>query len=525
MQLSQSQIQAVGVSVGGLISVASVGLVWFIARRAKSKAKEHRGPVALDRNSAVFDDDFFEKRPAWWASTLLHVGIAFAAIALCVAQAFVALGSDHPPTTSTIDKTLVLAGGLQLALLALMGVCFVAVPVVFRRANARVSWAAAVLAFAITNAFLSGTVLWFAKYLAGLSSRTRAAHLELGNELALVDAFFLVAVLWAAIIGVVVLMRSRRRWLPRSCRAGQPIPDSWRTRVRGAQATALVVHKIDLLVVALAVAFVGVGVAVGFGRTNASATWPWQWVIDGPSFRGVGYSAAAWALPAFVVFVLVRVRAAASDNRTRRFFGQCWDVLSFWPRQFHPFAVRPYSYVAVPELRSKINHLREKGSVIVSAHSQGSVLAVSALAPEADLGDVALVTYGSHVPTLYRRSFNAYFNAEAVDALHAKLADDRGPRWHNFYRLTDPIGGPMFATAPAADGEGPGVDHCLPDPAVKSEPSVEIPPPLERDREPGADLAVHSHYLNEPELKQCVRTLRSRLSQPITAAARDSPVR
>lgn len=143
--------------------------------------------------------------------------------------------------------------------------------------------------------------------------------------------------------------------------------------------------------------------------------------------------------------------------------------------------------------------------MVVSAHSQGSILAVAALSQLLELGRVGLVTYGSHVGTLYRRAFGAYFDEERIGQLHARLGGPDGERWQNLFRLTDPVGGPIF---------GEQADHCVPDPATAAAQPDPLDPPLEHDREPWASLVIHSYYLNERAVKTCVREMTERLSQP-----------
>lgn len=200
-------------------------------------------------------------------------------------------------------------------------------------------------------------------------------------------------------------------------------------------------------------------------------------------------------------------QSSSSDNRLRRFIGQAWDVLSFWPRRFHPFAVRPYTHIAVPALRTRIETLIQGGPILISAHSQGTALTVAALAPLYELSEVNLVTYGSHIGTLYRRGFPAHFNDRFVNELCGRLGHAGETRWANFYRLTDPIGGHLFV------GEDGALDLCLPDPADVSSYDDSSDPLLERNREPIDRLAIHSYYLQEPELKARVVAMKAALSK------------
>ncbi len=84
---------------------------------------------------------------------------------------------------------------------------------------------------------------------------------------------------------------------------------------------------------------------------------------------------------------------------------------------------------------------RTGGRLVISGHSQGSVLAAAAvwqLAPPVRRR-VALLTYGSPLARLYGRWFPAYFGPGQLAALHRDV-----DCWRNLWRATDPIGGPAL---------------------------------------------------------------------------------
>jgi hypothetical protein len=145
---------------------------------------------------------------------------------------------------------------------------------------------------------------------------------------------------------------------------------------------------------------------------------------------------------------------AYRDQSVRRLVGVLWDLGTFWPRAAHPLAPPCYAERAVPELATRTAYLAGKGRVILSGHSQGSVLAAATvlqLAPST-LDNVALLTYGSPITRLYVRLFPAYVNADTLAAVGAGV----GGRWVNLWRDSDPIGGRV--------GE-PARDRRLVDPA------------------------------------------------------------
>ncbi|MFV2121349.1 hypothetical protein ACE14D_24095, partial [Streptomyces sp. Act-28] len=164
----------------------------------------------------------------------------------------------------------------------------------------------------------------------------------------------------------------------------------------------------------------------------------------------------------FVLFVTWG-RRAYRDASARRTIGILWDVGTFWPRAAHPFAPPCYAERAVPDLawRTASWTGRTGGRLVISGHSQGSVLAAAAVwqLPRTTRRRVALLTYGSPLDRLYGRWFPAYFGREALADLHREV-----DCWRNLWRRTDPIGGPVRLPA---EGGRPEVDHApLRDPVV-----------------------------------------------------------
>ena len=129
---------------------------------------------------------------------------------------------------------------------------------------------------------------------------------------------------------------------------------------------------------------------------------------------------------------------AFRDARVRRYVGILWDVATFWPRANHPLTPPCYGERAVPELESRTTELTTAPAdvVVLSAHSQGSVLAAAVLMrPQSGPGRVVLLTYGAPLRRLYARFFPAYFGPEASDTLAST-----NHRWVNLWARSDPIG-------------------------------------------------------------------------------------
>ncbi|MFF6783279.1 hypothetical protein [Streptomyces sp. NPDC012510] len=161
----------------------------------------------------------------------------------------------------------------------------------------------------------------------------------------------------------------------------------------------------------------------------------------------------SWLIGVGFLLFVTWGRRAYKDASARRTIGILWDVGTFWPRAAHPFAPPCYAERAVPDLTWRMATWTRAtgGRLVLSGHSQGSVLAAAAawqLTPSVRRR-VALLTYGSPLERLYGRWFPAHFGPEPLASLHREV-----DCWRNLYRLTDPIGGPVRLTS----GNGPQVD-------------------------------------------------------------------
>ncbi|WP_215452082.1 hypothetical protein [Streptomyces sp. ATCC 21386] len=161
----------------------------------------------------------------------------------------------------------------------------------------------------------------------------------------------------------------------------------------------------------------------------------------------------SWLIGVGFLLFVTWGRRAYKDASARRTIGILWDVGTFWPRAAHPFAPPCYAERAVPDLTWRMATWTRStgGRLVISGHSQGSVLAAAAawqLTPSVRRR-VALLTYGSPLERLYGRWFPAHFGPESLAALHREV-----DCWRNLYRRTDPIGGPVRLTS----RHGPQVD-------------------------------------------------------------------
>lgn len=201
-------------------------------------------------------------------------------------------------------------------------------------------------------------------------------------------------------------------------------------------------------------------------------------------------SLGSWLVGAGVVAMIALGRRAYKDASARRTVGILWDVGTFWPRAAHPFAPPCYAERAVPDLTWRMATWTEAtgGRIVLSGHSQGSVLSAAAvwqLAPEVR-GRVALLTYGCPLARLYGRWFPAHFAPARLRDLHEDMHT-----WCNLWRRTDPIGGPVGV--PAADvpvdcgplldpaAYGRSAEHPLPEP-ILAHSDFQADPAFARER-------------------------------------------
>ncbi|WP_372442608.1 hypothetical protein [Streptomyces pactum] len=200
---------------------------------------------------------------------------------------------------------------------------------------------------------------------------------------------------------------------------------------------------------------------------------------------------------AFLALVTWARRAYRSPS-ARRTVGVLWDVGTFWPRAAHPFAPPCYAERAVPDLTWRMQTWtgRTGGRLVISGHSQGSVLAAAAVwqLDHRTRRQVALLTYGSPLERLYGRWFPAYFGPGPLHALHREV-----DCWRNLWRYTDPIGGPVRLPA----GSGPEVDRgALKDPlSYGRTPRHPLPTPI----------LGHSDYQADPAFEEERAALLDRL--------------
>ncbi len=342
---------------------------------------------------------------------------------------------------------------------------------------------------------------------------------------------------WAALAGLVSVMvvaatalwqivttrRGRRRLAEEIIRRDFPDPPPEalprRTAVREVVARAALAERLSpVFIVFLVLSLVGVAATaldlIGVGPSDLSrklARTDGMTTYDLAVATDVGIFVIGLVGVGIVVLGLLSYRS----EDTRRTVAVIWDLGTFWPRTVHPFAPPCYAERAVPELAKRVTALTNRGGVIISGHSHGSVLAAATLLqlPEEVLPRVALLTHGSPLHRLYARLCPAFLG----DPILYEVGNRIGWRWVNLWRNTDPIGGPLFSAhwpgqPPRVQAPAGTVDRRLRDPrGITVEQDDTVPPPINQ----------HWPYHTDPTYEAAVRELAGRLDPDVLPPGRD----
>jgi hypothetical protein len=203
-----------------------------------------------------------------------------------------------------------------------------------------------------------------------------------------------------------------------------------------------------------AVAAVAQGVLAGFAVGPGSDPGD-DWVrnhVYGTGWREdfftfVDEGIGTWVLTGIAIGLAFVGGRAFRNPAWRRNVGVLWDLLAFWPRLTHPIVPPPYGGRTVLALTRRIETKTRgqgQGQVIISGHSQGSLICVAAaLTADRDAQQrLALLTHGSQLMWAYSRLFPAYVGHSILKDLYVRTL---GTRWRNLHRWSDYIGGPVLA--------------------------------------------------------------------------------
>lgn len=335
-----------------------------------------------------------------------------------------------------------------------------------------------------------------------------------------------VVILAAIVLFLVVLVRAKKRWDKIGAEYAVPVDKTkgyhkLLTKIARTQEWAAVPNWAPWLLAGLLV-FAVADIAVFY------------WVLkDVTSYQTINLpTTLSQAVTAFLAAAFVGLVLSAFRNRnTRRTIAVLWDVVTFWPQATHPLGPPCYGERAVPDLRDRIKKLtvEESRKVILSAHSQGSIIGAAMLlqttrqtpavaasevsAPEVETKasrmpeseretmsePLAFLTFGAPLRKLYARNFPAYFGREVLESLEPK----ENGQWLNLWAPTDPIGGWVFvedaAVAPITEQSLKTVDCRLHDVYVEE---------LLYDKAP---ICGHSGFWRRPEYRAAIKVLQDKL--------------
>jgi hypothetical protein len=388
-----------------------------------------------DLSSPAFFDTVRDHRRRWRTHAAIVAATAIGIVVLVVVR-----GADEP--FAPLGDAVVWVGGAQSVLLG------IAVLLSLGRGG---TWM-----LAGVSAATIGTMLIGGLTLSGLMLVTSMEALPPGPALMGFDGYGLALGVGGLVaIGCVV----RRLLAPLRTDESSLASSSARRWARLARLTG----DVGLVLTAIAVTFLvssAVLFAIRYWGDDRST-----WRLTTNPLVTIGRGALLLVLT-FMVLNLVKARA---NPESLRRVGRVWDVICFWPRTFHPFAVRPYSERAVPELRVLMARGGWSQGLQVTAHSQGAVLVYAALLPDAVAAagrplappSLGVVTFGCPLRTMYARAFPSQVDVAQFDVVRGFL----GGRWENVFRYTDPVGQAVFS---APGGPLDAGDLVVVDPAPGS---------------------------------------------------------
>ncbi|RKT03210.1 hypothetical protein BX286_1134 [Streptomyces sp. 3211.6] len=505
---------AAGWAVQALLAAGAATVLWVVCRRGRTEARpDHR----LDRA----------------AVTLLPSG----ALAL-LAAVLLHSGWSRPGWTSSGR----LPGDFAFGVLMLgQGGCVLALALVARRLHRRAPTpgaalaglggpAAALLGCALGGVMSGGVAQRVADWLDGAATPGTPGDplpgppVLLSWQASVLPPLLLALALVAAAAGVRAAAARRRAAAGIAAEYPGAVPDPDRSRrIAGARAAAALTDTAPWFVgaVCLVTLLLGAGALTGAwvsGRVPAEAARDAHPLLAAAA--RAAQDSGSWLIGFGMAAFVALGRRAYRDPASRRTIGILWDVGTFWPRAAHPFAPPCYAERAVPDLTWRMTGwtARTGGRLVISGHSQGSVLAAAAVwqLPAETRRRVGLLTYGSPLARLYGRWFPAYFGPGPLAALHRDL-----DCWRNLWRATDPIGGPVGAGGSAGTG-GPGRAGADAEGSVDRGPLAD---PVAYGRDPlhplPAPILRHADYQADPAFTAERDALLARLAGLVRPGAPD----
>ncbi|WP_374214982.1 hypothetical protein [Streptomyces longispororuber] len=443
-------LDVLGWALVGSLAVGTLLVVGVVARRGRS---ENKLDISLDK-------------------TLVRA-LPYGALGLLVLSMLYA-GWSRPdwrsagrlPGDTTFGGIALVQGALVIALAVVATAIYRTAPDHRTALRGLGGPATAMLACALGGVMTGGIAQRVADWLDGTSGLIKGPPVLLSWQAAVIPPLLvIVAVLCAALAVRTARVKKREKTQvgldyaldERSAEPGER-PDPTRTaRIAGTRARAALTDRAPLMIgvvssVTLLLGALAVAGAWATGKVPGTAAEGTFSVVEGAA--DTAQALGSWLIGFGFILFVTWGRRAYKDASARRTIGILWDVGTFWPRAAHPFAPPCYAERAVPDLTWRMATWTRAtgGRLVLSGHSQGSVLAAAAawqLHPSVRKR-VGLLTYGSPLERLYGRWFPVHFGPAALTSLHRQV-----DCWRNLHRRTDPIGGPIDLPGEC----GPQVDH------------------------------------------------------------------
>ena len=408
-----------------------------------------------------------------------------------------------------------------------------------------------VISLVLAGAFSTGTIMRVADLLGSPRPRTEIGSRTLG-QIVTPDAFTwmargavaaaVVIAVWAIVVGVAQYRVTKKLSGEYDTPLTSLFPDPATAKVRaaaGEQHTKKVRRTIAIAQLTDRAGLVlgpAAGIALVFAATatvfaflgDSNHLWGFLTNPQGNAWRTWTASTGSWLLVGFAAALVGLTLSAYRNAGKRRQIGIIFDLASFWPRSAHPLGPPCYAERTVPEYAARATFHRygplrfddstqsaddvraeaRRGGreVVLSAHSQGTIIAAAALLQLRDTTGLRLLTYGCPLDRLYARYFPSYFGGNTLGALLGRLTTPGAPthdaRWRNLYRETDPIGASVFTRRDADEQPtvgGPGNVDVLVDIPSTITPGDTVYPAIEG----------HSRYPREAVYATTLEELRN----------------
>ncbi|WP_447041845.1 hypothetical protein [Streptomyces sp. DSM 118878] len=505
-------LDTLGWVLEAVLVVGGIVVVWVVCRRGRS---ENRLDRRLDR---VLVRRLPQAALAVLVLTLLYAGVSRPGWR----------SAGRLPGDATFGGIALVQGILVICLAAVAHALYRSSPSSRTAIRGLAGPAVAMLSCALGGVMSGGGAQRVADWLDGTHGSIAGPPVLLTWQASVIPPLIVVVAVLCAWLGAQTVRRKRREQaqVPLDY-PGEPRDPARTRRIAATRARAALTDRAPLVVgvISAVTLLLGAGAIVGArltGKVPAKAAQGMPDVVEGAA--ETSQALGSWLIGFGFILFVTWGRRAYKDASARRTIGILWDVGTFWPRAAHPFAPPCYAERAVPDLTWRMAAWTRAtsatgGRLVISGHSQGSVLAAAAawqLRPSVRKR-VALLTYGSPLERLYGRWFPAHFGPAALSSLHREV-----DCWRNLHRATDPIGGPINLHGDC----GPQVDRAaLKDPLAYGRTDAHpLPAPIRGHGDYQADPAFAEERARLlARLKAAVPAPRPAAAEAVTPAPADPP--